>query len=479
MQDEMKPQVQQPQVDNSEGQMARADLYRGAKNAMKLFQMVQDGQQLEGWVQAKITKAADYLDSVYHYMEYQAKFGQGGVAISLDDITSDAAVSSKQGAVSEEDDEKEIKESMNYEQKLQALLEGAKKKMKPTMKDEKVKEGKTEVQYDKDGKRTGVKHTSTHEYTDEPHTEPKSQVKAKSAAEKAGEKAADKQQAKDSKDYEKKNPGSVTRYKDGKKVSENTKRNLPEMDSSDAASDNRENLAKQIYSLAMHIHTGDKMYAYDSPEDNARLKKLQAEFARLHPNEDPMKIGREVAMSAPKKQLAPKSQSTPGIVGQVAGKVKKLFQSNNIQSEAKKAESDDEANRKKEEKKKKIAKIMDEAKGKKPDANKDGIPDYAQDGKGAKDLGKGKGGAPKKGVNPFAKKDEKVKESDTRAPTKSKERTDTLPSGAKVKTTTYQGWQSQAADKAADKAKKDSMKESVTESADLMRMRQLMKRLNG
>jgi hypothetical protein len=28
--------------------------------------------------------------------------------------------------------------------------------------------------------------------------------------------------------------------------------------------------------------------------------------------------------------------------------------------------------------------------GKKPDANKDGIPDYAQDGKGSKDLGKAK-----------------------------------------------------------------------------------------
>ena len=44
----------------------------------------------------------------------------------------------------------------------------------------------------------------------------------------------------------------------------------------------------------------------------------------------------------------------------------------------------------------------------KPDANKDGIPDYAQDGKGAKDLGKGKGGAPKKGVNPFAKVKEAI-----------------------------------------------------------------------
>ena len=45
---------------------------------------------------------------------------------------------------------------------------------------------------------------------------------------------------------------------------------------------------------------------------------------------------------------------------------------------------------------------------KKPDANKNRIPDYAEDGKGKNDLKK-KGAAPKKGVNPFAKKDEKKK----------------------------------------------------------------------
>ena len=44
---------------------------------------------------------------------------------------------------------------------------------------------------------------------------------------------------------------------------------------------------------------------------------------------------------------------------------------------------------------KKAEEKMDEAK--KPDANKDGIPDYAQDGKGAKDLGKGKKPADKDG----------------------------------------------------------------------------------
>ena len=49
---------------------------------------------------------------------------------------------------------------------------------------------------------------------------------------------------------------------------------------------------------------------------------------------------------------------------------------------------------------KKAEEKMDEAKKsskKKPDANKDGIPDYAQDGKGVKDLGKGKKPADKDG----------------------------------------------------------------------------------
>ena len=55
-------------------------------------------------------------------------------------------------------------------------------------------------------------------FSDEPHTEPKSGAKSQSAADKADDKAADKAAAKDSKDYEKKNPGTVTRVKDGKKV---------------------------------------------------------------------------------------------------------------------------------------------------------------------------------------------------------------------------------------------------------------------
>lgn len=54
--------------------MARSDLYRSAKAAMELHALlkkVSEEQGIEGWVAAKITKAADYLDSVMHYLQYE------------------------------------------------------------------------------------------------------------------------------------------------------------------------------------------------------------------------------------------------------------------------------------------------------------------------------------------------------------------------------------------------------------------------
>jgi hypothetical protein len=51
--------------------MARADCYKLAEYSAKLFQMIKEGEELDGWVQAKITKAADYISSVYHYLEYE------------------------------------------------------------------------------------------------------------------------------------------------------------------------------------------------------------------------------------------------------------------------------------------------------------------------------------------------------------------------------------------------------------------------
>lgn len=64
-----------------EVQMARAELYKIAKYSIKLHEMlknVSEEQGLEGWVQSKITKAADYIGSVYHNLDYEMKFGADG-----------------------------------------------------------------------------------------------------------------------------------------------------------------------------------------------------------------------------------------------------------------------------------------------------------------------------------------------------------------------------------------------------------------
>ena len=71
-----------------EVQMARAELYKIAKYAIKMHEMlkgVEEREGLEGWVQSKITKAADYMGSVYHHMDYEQKFDEVQEAKEMSD----------------------------------------------------------------------------------------------------------------------------------------------------------------------------------------------------------------------------------------------------------------------------------------------------------------------------------------------------------------------------------------------------------
>ena len=55
-----------------EVEMARSDLFSAAKNAKQVYEMIVDVSEeegLEGWVQEKITKANDYLNTVREYLE--------------------------------------------------------------------------------------------------------------------------------------------------------------------------------------------------------------------------------------------------------------------------------------------------------------------------------------------------------------------------------------------------------------------------
>ena len=57
--------------DAGEGHMSKSQLYQTAKMAIELLDMIEKGDDLEGWVQTKLNLAADYLQAVYHYEDYQ------------------------------------------------------------------------------------------------------------------------------------------------------------------------------------------------------------------------------------------------------------------------------------------------------------------------------------------------------------------------------------------------------------------------
>ena len=51
-----------------EGEMSRSELKALIANAQELLKMIGEDDEIEAWVQSKITKAADYVSSVRNYM---------------------------------------------------------------------------------------------------------------------------------------------------------------------------------------------------------------------------------------------------------------------------------------------------------------------------------------------------------------------------------------------------------------------------
>lgn len=184
--------------DDHEAAMARADLYKLANYSYKLFKMIHDGDELEGWVQAKITKSADYIASVYHYMEYEMKFSEYGNKIENSEMYSEAI---------REQFKNKLMEAKTKLEKLKEINEEEMKKVGDT---KKTAKGGTVTKTEK-----GVKHEKG-DYSDEPHQdEPKKKEKAgMSGAERRAQKAQDKEQEKAGKDWEKRHgKGSVTRHR--------------------------------------------------------------------------------------------------------------------------------------------------------------------------------------------------------------------------------------------------------------------------
>lgn len=162
--------------DNHEAAMARADLYKLANYSFKLFKMIHDGDELEGWVQAKVTKAADYIASVYHYMEYEMKFSEYGDKLENSDVYSEAV-------------KREFKQKLlEAKQKLEKL-----KQVHEEDDLKKVGDKKKTATGELTKTATGVVHKRTQYSDDESGEVNKTHAKSKSAAEKKSEAPKQKQ----------------------------------------------------------------------------------------------------------------------------------------------------------------------------------------------------------------------------------------------------------------------------------------------
>lgn len=54
--------------------MARSELYRNAKYAMSMLKQIDPNSEVPPWIAGALTKAANYLDKVFHYLDYYKKF---------------------------------------------------------------------------------------------------------------------------------------------------------------------------------------------------------------------------------------------------------------------------------------------------------------------------------------------------------------------------------------------------------------------
>jgi hypothetical protein len=85
-----------------EVEMARSDLFQSAKNAKKVYELISnisEDQGLEGWVQEKIIKANDYLNTIREYLEHKVMTQEGMKGAMLGGAAGAAITKTPMGAI--------------------------------------------------------------------------------------------------------------------------------------------------------------------------------------------------------------------------------------------------------------------------------------------------------------------------------------------------------------------------------------------
>jgi hypothetical protein len=62
--------------EDQEGNMAKRQMYKTAEYATAIFDMIEDNEEFPAWIQSKMTKIADYIGAVKHYLEYDHVMGE-------------------------------------------------------------------------------------------------------------------------------------------------------------------------------------------------------------------------------------------------------------------------------------------------------------------------------------------------------------------------------------------------------------------
>jgi len=62
--------------EDHEGSMAKRQMFKTAQYATEIFDNINDDDMFPAWIQSKMTKIADYISVVKHYLEYDHVMGE-------------------------------------------------------------------------------------------------------------------------------------------------------------------------------------------------------------------------------------------------------------------------------------------------------------------------------------------------------------------------------------------------------------------
>jgi len=73
---EMNKDEEVTEAHDHEGDMAKRQMYKTARDASQVFKMIHPGDNYPAWLQSKMTKVADYIGVIKNYLEYDHVVGE-------------------------------------------------------------------------------------------------------------------------------------------------------------------------------------------------------------------------------------------------------------------------------------------------------------------------------------------------------------------------------------------------------------------